>query len=361
MIHPYKGLPPDRFWSRGVSSIPPFELDPLGQTTFHISKTDRIVTAGSCFAQHIARHLARSGYCYHVTETRPEGMSETEARDRQYGLFSARYGNLYTTLQLRQLIEEALFGRHSDQRRTFFSRLIGSQSQRLPDWPLSSGAFVDPLRPTVEPNGFASLTEMLSDRRRHLAAVKLALEQADVFVFTLGLTEGWLHKPTNTALPLAPGVYGGAWNEDYAFFNHGTEEVTRNLLSALTLIRVHNPKCRFILTVSPVPLAATYANRHVLQSTVYSKSVLRVAAQSVSDALPGTLYFPSYEIITAPGMNYYDADLRNVSERGVAHVMRVFSERIANSGAPRLDLMDQINESVERTKNIICDEERLAH
>ena len=42
-----------------------------------------------------------------------------------------------------------------------------------------------------------------------------------------------------------------------------------------------NPGVRVLLTVSPVPLIATYEPRHVLVSTTYSKSVLRVAAEQV--------------------------------------------------------------------------------
>ena len=46
-----------------------------------------------------------------------------------------------------------------------------------------------------------------------------------------------------------------------------------------------NPKARLVLTVSPVPLAATASGSHVLPATIYSKSVLRAAAQESVTAI----------------------------------------------------------------------------
>jgi hypothetical protein len=95
-----------------------------------------------------------------------------------------------------------------------------------------------------------------------------------------------------------------------------------------------NPLSKVILTVSPVPLVATASDRHVLAATLYSKSVLRVAAEEVSRAHAQVYYFPSYEIITGPHIagGYFEADRRNVSDAGVDHVMRVFMSRMTESG-----------------------------
>jgi hypothetical protein len=88
-------------------------------------------------------------------------------------------------------------------------------------------------------------------------------------------------------------------------------------------LRSVNPRARVLLTVSPVPLAATASAQHVLPATIYSKSVLRVAAQEVCEELADVFYFPSYEIITGPQARgrFYAEDLREVTEEGVSHVM----------------------------------------
>ena len=65
----------------------------------------------------------------------------------------------------------------------------------------------------------------------------------------------------------------------------------------IELLRRVNPKSEVILTVSPVPLFATAVDRHVLVSTTYSKSVLRVAGELLTASFEGVHYFPAYEIV----------------------------------------------------------------
>src|SRR5690606_23136879 len=138
-----------------------------------------------------------------------------------------------------------------------------------------------------------------------------------------------------------------------------------------------NPDARVILTVSPVPLAATAEPRHVLESTTLSKSVLRVAADMVQRRQEGVSYFPSYEIITGAFSRgtYYDTDLRSVLPEGVEHVMRTFfraylpdvkfkASRTSAASPPRhLDV--QVNSvhaarsTTEQMVDLICEEDEL--
>lgn len=121
----------------------------------------------------------------------------------------------------------------------------------------------------------------------------------DVLVFTPGLTEGWRSKEGGAVYPLAPGVAGGSMDpERYEFVNFTAGEVVADVQAFLDLLQVINPAAKVILTVSPVPLIATFEPRHVLTSTTYSKSVLRVAADEIRAANAQVEYFPSYEVIT---------------------------------------------------------------
>ena len=110
---PYRQLPGTAFWSKAVVGHES-DLDPIVDSSFQISQTDRIVTAGSCFAQHIARRLQRSGYGYFVAEDIPLRLPDGLAEDFGYRMFSARYGNVYTSRQLVQLIDRA-YGRFEPQ------------------------------------------------------------------------------------------------------------------------------------------------------------------------------------------------------------------------------------------------------
>jgi hypothetical protein len=97
-----------------------------------------------------------------------------------------------------------------------------------------------------------------------------------------------------------------------------------------------NPGIRIILTVSPVPLTATYGNEHVLVSTTHSKAILRAACSAMISRHPHVYYFPAYEIVTGSFSrgSYFEDNLRTVSPEGIAHVMRVFEQTYALAPSP---------------------------
>jgi hypothetical protein len=324
--HPYLSLSDHQYWRKAMRD----DVDPV-TNAFPITKNMRVATAGSCFAQHISAALAANGFNYFVAETDPgDGGSN-------YGVFSARYGNIYTARQLLQLIQRA-YGRWSPKVRT---------------WPHGKG-FVDPFRPEIEPGGFETRAAVLEARKSHFEAVRRMFNELDVFVFTLGLTEAWRATVDGAVLPLAPGVSGGRFNaEQYEFVNFGVSDVVQDLKKFLALLSRVNARARVILTVSPVPLIATYEPRHVLVSTTYSKSVLRVAADEVARSMPNVTYFPSYELITGSFNRgrYFERDLRAVTPEGVAHVMRVFFRHFS----PDASIAEFVHESME----VVCDEESL--
>lgn len=125
------------------------------------------------------------------------------------------------------------------------------------------------------------------------------VEECDVFVFTLGLTEAWVSRIDGVVFPVCPGCGTGTFDPDrYEFVYFTASETTGYLRSALEFIRTKNPDVRFVVTVSPMPLIVTAAERHVLVSTTYSKAALRVAAEAATATLNDCEYFPSCEIIT---------------------------------------------------------------
>jgi GSCFA family len=356
--HPYMNLPSHCFWRRihNVESID--EVDPVVAVPFRIGKSEGIATAGSCFAQHIARHLSASGYNYMVTEEAHPLVPPEVAREHNYGVFTARYGNLYTARQLLQL----------------FKRAYGLFHPLDNVWVNKEGRFLDPYRPTIEPKGFGSRREFEIDRERHFAAVREAFEESNVFIFTFGLTETYINAQGGAVYPVCPGVAGGEFNpQRHVFKNFTLQEITADFLEFVDLMRSRNTQVRFIITVSPVPLVATAERaKSVINSTVYSKSVLRVACEEISKARNEVVYFPSFEIVTgnyARG-RYFAEDLRSVTEAGVAHVMKIFMKHFTEPNAGKsffakwrrreaapLDV-EEFKE-VERALDLICEEELL--
>ena len=346
--HPYRDLDPLHFWSRSVAPIAFHELDPMRSASFSVSSTDQVATLGSCFAQHLSRFLDRAGLNYFIAEEGGEELSGEERIRRNYGTFSARYGNVYTVRQAVQLFERA-YGRREE----------GSEEIWFRD-----GVAVDCVRPQVEPDGFLDEEALRRDRVIHLAAVRRVFEDADVLVFTLGLTEGWRIRENGLILPVVPGASGGTYDaERYEFVNFRVHEVIADLGTFVELVRSVNPACRIILTVSPVPLIATFTEEHVLSATTYSKSVLRVAAAEIAASFPLVEYFPSFEVIvnSSAGGRYFADDLRSVTDEGVAHAMRVFAHHFLDQAPtiPGNGFEASIRGEIGRVSQIVCDEEIL--
>lgn len=348
--NPYSSLPDHRFWRKAVTSLPPFAIDPVVSTPFRITPQDKVATGGSCFAQEIANRLQASGFHYYLAEQPPEGMSADEALRRNYSMYSCRYGNLYTTAQFLQLIDRA-YGRFTPQ---------------LDYWNRpEDGRFVDPFRPRIEPDGFATLEEMRADRESHLAAVRHMMETMDVFVFTFGHTETWRHKPDGAILQLAPGVAGGTWDENvYEFYNMTVSEVVRDYLAAVDRMREVNPKVRIVLSVSPVGIIATYENRHVVESNSAVKAILRAAADEVVRARPNIAYFPSYDLATVSpnAARFYRDDTRRINPYGVDRAMKMFFEHFTERtrGSEAIEALKfDVAAEAETNARIVCDEEAI--
>ena len=340
--NPYRKLPDHCFWSRGIAQVDPTTLDPVIEPRFKIAADARVGTAGSCFAQHISRRIMAAGFNYLVTED-GAALPQTVRTQQNYGTFSARYGNIYTPAQLLQLWQEAFDG-----------RVPLEQAWQRPD-----GRYIDPLRQQIQPQGFESAEALVADRQTHLQAVRRLFDEVDVFVFTLGLTEAWRSRRDGTVVSAAPGVAGGRFDPElYEFANFTIEETYESLKTFLALFHERNPGAKVLLTVSPVPLMATYENRSVLTSTIYSKSVLRVAAEKALMDHPWVDYFPSYEIITGSptGGLYYEEDFREVNARGVSHAMRCF---LTNYLEETESALEQPKRFTTEVGDIICDEEIL--
>jgi hypothetical protein len=346
--HPYSDMPDYRRWRAGVAGVAPAELDPVVGFPFQISARDRIAAAGSCFAQHVALHLRLRGFEFLDTEPAHPLLPADTARDFGYGMFSARYGNVYTSRQLLQLLRRA-YGRFTP----------------VDDVWEESGRYFDPFRPTIQPDGFATRQEYDADRIQHFAAVRRLFEQADVFVFTLGLTECWVSREDGAAYPLCPGTVAGQFDPlRHAFLNLGVDDVVADMTAFITELRAVNPTVKLVLTVSPVPLAATALDRHVLVSSTASKAVLRVAAERLTE-LKDVAYFPSYEIITSPSNRgaYYAEDLRSMREEGVQHVMELFFRHACGQPAqpsqPGTVADREFLAQMQDVVDTMCDESRL--
>jgi hypothetical protein len=311
MEHPYKSASNRAFWKRAFPQD--WETSLLSDGLPLIRRGERVASAGSCFAANIVPFIERAGFEYVRRDVPPLALADVSTDNFNYSRFSAAYGNIYTARQAAQM----------------FRRALGRFRPAEDRWTVAGNLIIDPFRPGLKyPASSNQEFDLLT--AQHLANVLDAVRTADVFVFTLGLTEAWVSTQDGAVFPACPGTIGGTFDPAlHAFRNFSAHEVTQDLGNLINLVREVHPSIRVVLTVSPVPLVATATGQHVLVATTYSKSVLRVAADEVARVKPDVTYFPAYEIVTGPQapFGFFEADRREPSATAISTVMRVFLSR----------------------------------
>ncbi len=349
--NPYAQLPAHKFWRTGVSQVGVSEYESFWRSKWDLPENARFSTYGSCFAQHISRELRERKMDWVNTERAPARTPPPVAQAYNYGVFSSRTGNIYTTRQLLMWLVLA-----NDP----------SQCALIETWE-QDGRFYDSLRPAIEPDGFASEAEVIASRISTSQAFGRSIEEADVFVFTLGLTEGWENAQTGQVYPMCPGTVAGSFDANvHVFKNYRYPEIVADFDHALVMMQSMNPDINVLLTVSPVPLTATASDDHVLAATTYSKSVLRSVAGDLAHGHDCVDYFPSYEVISGTptkGM-FYEQNLRSVAREGVDVVMGYFfgGLRLGQDAVERVDdVTARIDAMIEQEEadELVCEEMAL--
>ncbi|HCE2180521.1 TPA: GSCFA domain-containing protein [Vibrio parahaemolyticus] len=346
MSHPYQGLPEGAFWKKAVSEKSMFDVSELWDPKFSIKPNHNVVTFGSCFAQHIGNALQARGFQWLSTERAPFGMSNDNAKRFNYSVFSARTGNIYTTTLLKQWTEWAL----------------GVKQIPSEVWE-KEGRFFDPFRPKIEPNGFESPEELRRSLNHTVRAFKRAIIKANYFVFTLGLTESWVNSEMGYEYPMCPGTVAGSFDQSkHHFVNLNYSQVLTALLDSMEMMKKVNPKLKFILTVSPVPLTATNSGKHVVVATMASKATLRAVAEQLYINRGNVDYFPSFELINSPVFKgaFFEPNQRNVNPYGVNFVMHSFFSCLENKyGSNESDKLVHVDSRAKSHFDEVCEEELL--
>jgi hypothetical protein len=346
--NPYSDLAAHAFWRTGVAEPGVAGLSDLWRSKWTLPANARFSTYGSCFAQHISRAMIVRQLNWFNAEPAPGRTPAKLAEAFNYGVFSARTGNIYTAAQL--LIHARMAAGEMDP-------------DQIENW-VEGRRFRDSLRPVIEPVAFASEADLRFSRASTVRAFRRSITAAEVFIFTLGLTESWENSETGQCYPLCPGTVAGTFDPAiHVFRNHDYRRVRADLEAAFALIRGVNPAIRILLTVSPVPLTATASGGHVLVATTYSKSTLRAVAGDLAADADWIDYFPSYEIIMgAPArFAYFEPNLRSVTKAGVDVVMGHFFAGLDVGGevtrveAAAPDLAAQI-EAEMAADDLVCEE-----
>lgn len=248
---------------------------------------------GSCFAREIKDYLVQNGYNY---------VQKGEGALASHG--SAPWERVFNTGCIRQEIERA-YGRFEPGLLTF-----------------ADGRIADPHRKNVI---HASRAEAEAALETYVALARSALSESAVFIVTLGLSEVWYDRVSGKYYAEAPpaDVFDAARHK---FRLLSPDENIHNIRSALQLLKEHNPNVQIILTVSPIPLRATFFQRSATISNNVSKASLIYAAHVICMELDYVHYFPSYEIVTAVVEQPFEWDSRHVTRDTVETIMSYFKQ-----------------------------------
>ncbi|GAA5181682.1 hypothetical protein GCM10025771_29160 [Niveibacterium umoris] len=164
-------------------------------------------------------------------------------------------------------------------------------------------------------------------RRAGVTANMRRLASCDVLILTLGLVEVWFDNKTGTYLNATlpqrlltrePGRYE-LRVLDYQAVRDGLEK-------ALALLRQFGkPDLELVISVSPVPLAATFRPIDVVIANNYSKATQVAAVLDFVGQNPGVHYVPSFETVTMSARRFvWEEDLRHVTPDIVARITQRF-------------------------------------
>jgi hypothetical protein len=276
---------------------------PVTRPRFSVPHRARVFTIGSCFARHIEDTLVQAG-----TNVLTYGYSvpKSEWPYRPNGIL-----NEYNPASIAQRIQWAV------ERQPAPASTICPCDDRV----------VDLLLPVRIP-----VTDRRAvERRAEIDALWATLRTADLVIVTLGLIEIWVDRQTGVTLNGKPPAEVMKQHEGrFVWRRMDPVECVTVLSRAIVALLEQAPATHVLLTVSPVPLSATYSEQDAILATFYSKAVLRVCAEMLIEQLPQVDYFPVAEMIATAGRSAFHADnvhvqdwaIRQVTERMLALYFR---------------------------------------
>ncbi len=311
-VHPVHKFEPWQVWPGSFDNPPLDGIYPLpNNPQLSITRKTPIASMGSCFAREIKRRLLQREYNYISEETHHPAAIHA----------SAAWERVYSTFCLRQIFEYTFETWQPDLR-----------------WWIApqSGKVQDPYRRTIV---YDNVAEAEKDFASHLKHSRRALEQAEVLILTLGLTEIWQDHIDQSviSLPSGPYVREGGDMRRYKFRVSRYAENLKNLEHIHAIMAIHNPACQLLMTVSPVNLWATFRqDLDVISASCNSKSTLRAVADEFTTRHENVFYFPAFEMATIyqplSGQTHFAEGRENyhVNKPTVKFIMRHFFEYYAS-------------------------------
>lgn len=272
-----------------------------------VTKATPILAFGSCFASNIRVHLQDRGY--NVLTNKSSKAHVTKMGD----------GLLHTHAILQQF-----------------------------EWVWENKVPVAPLWDQYNPEEFG-----FNEPAR--IETKELFETAELFIITLGLSEIWFDEPTGEVfwrVPPREKIDPARHKFRVASFSETKENIHR----ICQLIQTHNSSAKIVITVSPVPLAASFRELSALSANAASKSIVRAAVdeffrEEAQDS-ERLFYFPSYDVVTSAFDNQFFPDRRHVNLEVLDFNMKVFEHYYCIPGIEYLEVLTALRVAQAHNKEV---------
>ncbi|WP_109513436.1 GSCFA domain-containing protein [Pseudomonas ovata] len=272
---------------------------------FKLPSSGKFFTIGSCFARNIENALRSAGVSILSSVPSLPGEYYELGGDARTG-----YQNVYTPGSILEAVKlcSVQSPHHS---------IVGSNDKYL----------------DLLTSGLIPLDEVrVKGVRDGLIETYNKLPESDAVIITLGYNESWIYKPESCYINRTPShVMLRRQIDDFYFECLGYDASLSLVRKALEMINQFSPRCKIILTVSPVPLSATFTDKSVVIANQLSKSTLRTVASAIAESLDYVDYFPSYEIImNSERSKTFLEDGIHVKPEAVANVISQFKTAYFN-------------------------------
>lgn len=312
---------------------------------FDLAIGSSVYAMGSCFAREIEAALDRKGF--DVKSFRQEDFpAEIFSSPHVWG--ASNFLNRYNTASMLLEVE-----RLAGIRDLPAEAMLYGPAEKLVDLHFAASCEVGGL-------------DLIAKRRDVTKHVGASIMTADVVVMTLGLTEAWFDRKHGYYINSSPELMTLRRDGD-RFEMHNLDFATNlsNLEKIYTILSASGNR-KLVLTVSPVPLQATFNNVDILIANFDSKMTLRAVAAEFCHRHPEVLYFPSFEMVfNSDPSHAWKGDRRHVTTAMVDHIISTFAQThgldAKATASPRLltDIRDNdltITDCVENGLEIVGNE-----
>ncbi|MFJ4110559.1 GSCFA domain-containing protein [Pseudomonas sp. NPDC089758] len=266
---------------------------------FTLPRAGKYFTIGSCFARNVENSLRAAGINVLSTiEKLPGDYFEIGGEAR------SGYQNVYTPGSILETIKLATTDNP-------YNSIVGSSDKSI-----------DLLTSGLKPMDIETVQRI----RDSLICMYKKLPESDALIITLGYNESWYHTPSESYINRTPSHVSLRRSiEDFEFEVLDYTKSLELINQAISCINNLAPDCKIILTVSPVPLSATFSDTDIVTANQLSKSILRAIASTISNDYSFVDYFPSYEIImNSERSKTFLEDGIHVRSEAVDNVIRQF-------------------------------------